>query len=128
MTIENLTFYEDKDQPMARMHFGMFLAWAIARGYVTEDWADDLRPVVEARKKRPSVLTDAIDKLGAEELTEAVGAFATTYYGRAYFYDVEDEVWAKAGLFSRADSWKSFDRLAVVLDQRLAAFQSARSG
>lgn len=128
MTIENLGYYEEKDQKLVRLHFGMFLAWLTARGYVTEDWGDDLRAIVEARKQRPSSLAVSVDKLGADALTEPVGAFATEYYGRTYLYDVEDEVWAKEGLFSPADSWKSFDRLAAVIDQRLAAFQSTRSG
>ncbi len=125
MTIDNVGYYARGDDAVAQIHIGMFLAWALERGHATTEWAEDLLPIVEARRGKPSELIASCDgKLVEEQLTPPALAFAEQYYPDTYFEDFHDQVIAKAGFFTPADSWKAFDRLAAVLDQRFAAFRA----
>lgn len=121
MSIDRVDFYSEEDQALAMMHIGMFLAWALLRGHGSTEWMEDLAPLVAQRAGRPSALASSIDgKLGDEDFDETMAVFARSYYGEQYFDDFDDAVTSKAGLFSPADSWKSFDRLVPLLDRRFA--------
>jgi hypothetical protein len=108
-------FPSDLPEEAAATHSGMFLAWALLRGMVgkehAENFSDDLKEL-ESRK----------------ELNEEGNAFAAAYFDfkkGKYIKDYE-KVLAK-GLptaYHVADTWENFDRLRPTLDKRFKAWRS----
>ncbi len=125
MPIDHLERYRPEARDLGEMHMSMFFAWALLRGLAAEEYVEELLPVVERRDGRPSDLASTLDgTLIDEQLTERGRAFAHHYYRpEKYFEDFDDAVMTGAGPARPPDSWKSFDRLAAVLDDRLAAVE-----
>ncbi len=122
MAIDNVEFYPPADRGLGEMHIGMFFAWAVHRGHAAEEWVEDFGPVVQSRAGVPSDLASTCDgMLCDDQFGDPVLAFVRDYYQPERYFEDFARVVAD-------DAWKSFDRLAPVLDQRLAAFQSTRSG
>lgn len=116
----------------AATHAGMFLAWAILRGMVgkehAEDFADDLDEL-RARTVTPGAYLMRLDgKFTDEELNEEGNAFAASYFDLEkgqYLTDYE-KVLAKGlpSTYHVADSWDNFDRLQPTIDKRFKEWQS----
>lgn len=118
MAIDSLEFYPPSDRGLGEMHIGMFLAWAVQRGHAAEEWAENFRSVVQSRAGAPSDLASTCDgELWPEQFADGVLAFVHDYYQpERYFEDFARMV--------SDDGWKSFDRLAPLLDQRFAAYEA----
>ncbi len=118
-------------------HIGMFLAWAIHRGLegevLREDFADELAAVRARRMTGRQFLFECCDgKLTRDDFSDDGNAFATAYY------ESEDEEWGYMPdyaqlfdgqgetLYHVADSWENFDRMAAIIDKRLAEYRARR--
>ena len=116
----------------AATHSGMFLAWALLRGMVgeehAEDFADDLNEL-KSRKVTPGAYLLRLDgKFTDEELNEEGNAFAAAYFDfekGQYIKDYE-KILAKGlpSAYHVADTWENFDRLQPILDKRFKAWRS----
>lgn len=125
-SIHNLGWHPPESQAEGATMMGMFLAWVLLRGLGSDELREELGPEAPDRSEPPSHLASG-EKFGAEQLTAEGAAFAQHYWDGPYVEDFFDHVLEKAGLFTRADSWKSFDRLATVMDARLAEWRATRS-
>ena len=109
------------------MHTGFFLAWLVDRDMVSGLIADesaDLISALRSRRGRPGDLYAKWDGvLVPEMLNDEGNAFARAYYEQRFFDDY-------ASLFPEADAykvrgtWKNYDRLAPLLDVRLAEWRA----
>ncbi|WP_374605040.1 hypothetical protein [Arenimonas sp.] len=111
-------------------HIGMFLAWAIHRGHVSEMLAStapaELQAVRDRRMTGRTFLFDACDEKLPEEALSAEGnAFAAAYYERElYFGDYEQALCAGLpGFYHVADTWDNFEIVCRVIDQRFQRWQ-----
>jgi len=119
-------------------HIGMFLAWAIQRGLEgelhREESQESLQAVRDRRMTGREFLSKECDeKFWHEDLNEEGNAFARWYYeGQGeespYVTDYErvlgDDV---ETIYHVANSWENYDKLAAVIDQRLAEWRNSAS-
>jgi hypothetical protein len=109
-------------------HIGMFLAWAILRDLVgdlhREDSIDSLERV-RARQMtgRDFLLKECDEKFTDEDLNELGNEFALSYYEQKYLTDYCETSVEGETAYHVADTWQHFDRLAPVLDERLAEWK-----
>jgi len=117
-------------------HTGMFVAWAMLSElggelHVTE-CPEDL-VLLKARGETPgSFFMRVCDgKFTDEDLNEEGNAFAAEYFDfekGSFAADYEQTLGADfETLYHVPDTWESFDRLAPVLDRRLAEWRHSRS-
>lgn len=115
----------------AGTHIGMFLAWAIQRGLEGElhrkSAGDDLARVRARRLTGRKFLIEHCDgKLWEDDLSDEGNAFARDYY-EADLYDEDYEATFVKGrtptIYHVKDTWRSFDRIAKVLDARFAEWK-----
>ncbi|MBF0688689.1 MAG: hypothetical protein IR158_13110 [Cellulomonas sp.] len=116
----------------AFVHTGFFLAWVVQRGMAGEmlvrESPDGIAAVRE-RRGRPDDLYAAWDGvLTSEMLDDEANAFARTYYeGDVYVADFI-AAFPHTGAYKVRSSWENYDRVAAVLDERLAAWRAQRDG
>lgn len=143
MIYDDATWHQGDDFPSdlppeaAATHSGMFLAWALFTGLGGDhhhiDSPDELEHL-HARKLTPGTyfLVVCDGKFTPEDLNAEGNAFTRAYFqheGATFFTDYHEYV-AK-GLpsdYHVADNWSSFDKLAPVLDRRLANWRRGRTG
>jgi len=114
----------------AATHIGLFLAWLITRDLAADaaETAAD-RAAVKSRSLTGAqfLMRHCDGKLLSTDLTQEGRAFADSYYSDAYFSDYERVL--ATGLPSTyhvEDSWKSFDAIAPIIDQRYGAWKKER--
>ena len=117
-------------------HIGMFLAWAIHSGLISDLHIEESPGLIEAvtlrRMKGSEFLWERCDgKLTDEDFTDTGNAFARSYYLDRENENEYGEFFAdyKAILASGlpsfyhvADSWENFEKLKSVVDQRYEAW------
>ena len=143
MTYDDATWHHGDDWPRdlpedaSATHSGMYLAWALFAGLGGDhhlvDSPDEFAQL-QARKLTPGAyLLMACDgRFTDDDLNAEGNAFTKAYFqqsGATFFVDYRE--YLAKGLPSEyhvADSWSSFDKLAPVLDRRLANWRRGRSG
>ncbi len=130
-------FPEDLEPIAGATHIALFAAWATLAGLGGELAADQL-PLLKSRSMTPTewFIAACDEKFTDEDLSDEGNAFARSYYADAegalrdhigsYLGDYEVTFPEATDLYRVAPLWSSFDRLAPVLDQRLAEWRSRR--
>jgi hypothetical protein len=128
---------EDLPPENGGTHMGMFLAWAIHRGLEGELHREDAPDAIEAVRQRRMTGREFLFQQCDGRLTDDDFSDDGNAFARAY-YDSEDEEWGYmpdyatlfdgqgATLYHVADSWENFDRLAPIIDRRLAEYRARR--
>jgi hypothetical protein len=125
----------DLPREASATHSGLFLAWALIAGLGGEhhhvDSPDELAQLLARRITPGAYLLMTCDgRFTDEDLSVEGNAFTKAYFhtdGALYFADYRE--YLAKGLPSEyhvADSWASFDKLAPVLDRRLANWRRGR--
>lgn len=113
----------------AFVHTGLFLAWLVDRGMASELLATESAACVAAirdRRGRPDDLYVEWDGVLATEMLNAeANDFARDYYEQSFLEDYAS-VFVEAGPYGVRGSWGDYDRLARLLDERLAAWRSGK--
>ena len=112
-------------------HIGMYLAWIIHRNLGSDELrkhAGDTYGWVLNREVtgRELLLTKLDEKFFDELLSPEGRAFTESYYESNAFANDYDRVLGGdlPTLYHVADNWENFDKLAPVLDERLAAWRA----
>ena len=112
-------------------HIGMYLAWIILRGLGSEELVQhsgDTYNWVRNREVtgRDLLLTKLDEKFFDELLSEEGKAFTRSYYETNGFANDYDRVLGGdlPSLYHVQNTWENFDKLAPVLDERLAAWRA----
>lgn len=112
-------------------HIGMYLAWIILRGLGSKELikhAGDTYNWVRNREVTGrDLLITKLDEKFFDELLSAEGkAFTKSYYETNGFANDYDQVLGGdlPSLYHVANTWENFDKLAPVLDERLAAWRA----
>lgn len=128
-------FPEDLPHEAATTHIGMFLAWMLLNGQASEELREDAEEELAALQAREitggQFLMRVLDeKLTDQEFDDLGNAFTVAYYQgaeddsryvddylEAFGVDVEN-------LYGVPDSWEQYDRLAPLIDQRFATWNT----
>jgi hypothetical protein len=112
-------------------HIGMYLAWIILRGLGSKELilqAGDSYNWVRSREitGRDLLFTKLDGKFFDELLTAEGKAFTKSYYETNGYANDYDRVLGGdlPTLYHVQDTWENFDKLAPVLDERLAAWKA----
>ncbi|WP_137873782.1 hypothetical protein [Rhodococcus sp. Q] len=127
----------DAGPAAAATHIGVFLAWAVLGGHVSQELAEDAAHELAALRERTTtpaafVLAVCDGKLVDEDLDEVAAAFATAYYaggdqsteddGGLYFEDYIDAVSPGDGepedVYRVPDTWETYDLVGPLVDAR----------
>jgi hypothetical protein len=116
----------------ACVHAGLYLGWLAERGLLSEEMKREFRVELEAFRRRqltgPRLYALAGRALTSEMLSAEGRAFTEAYYdldSGAFLADYEAALGAgRRSLFEVPDTWKGFEALAPVLDERLEAFRA----
>ena len=135
MKYDDASWHSDGDFPKdlpgeaGATHTGMFLAWAFLCGLAGEIHTEETPEALAALRDRlvtPGTffLQQCDGKFTDEDLNDEGNEFAAVYfefengqYLRDYDEVLSDEL---ETMYHVPDTWSSFDKLAPVLDQRLA--------
>jgi hypothetical protein len=125
-------FPSDLSDEAGATHTGMFLAWAITRGLASEEHLGDFEDDIErlnSRQLTPGKYFLILDgKLTDSELSEEGNAFAQAYFepeDGGFLADYEECLCTDCPtLYHVPDSWDSFDKIAPLLDKRLAEWKA----
>lgn len=111
----------------AFVHAGLFLAWLVDRGMASELLSTESAARVAAirdRRGRPDDLYAEWDGVLASDMLDAeANDFACDYYEQSFLEDYAS-VFVDAGPYGVRGSWRDYDRLTPLLDERLAAWRS----
>jgi hypothetical protein len=125
------SFPEDLAPENGGTHIGMFLAWAIHRGLVSDDLVEDaggeIDAVRERRKTGRELLFSYLDEgIGEDDLNDEGNAFAKKYYND-YLADYDHLFGPRyPTCYHASDDWANFDLIAAVLDEKFAAWKAKR--
>jgi hypothetical protein len=115
-------------------HIGMYLAWLIRRGLDTPELlrlvGEQRDAVLQQRISGRTLLLEELDgKLFEALLTPEGQAFTKAYYETNQYLQDYDAVLGGElpTLYHVEDTWENFDRLAPVLDRRLAQWRAGSS-
>jgi hypothetical protein len=118
-------FPEDLAPENGGTHIGMFLAWAIQRGLVSEELAKEgpgeIEAVRERRKTGRDLLLTYLDEcISEEEFSDEGNAFAESYYESNAFLNDYATLFAERypTCYHVEDTWENFDLVAAVIDKR----------
>lgn len=119
-------------------HIGMFLAWAVLGGHVSEELGEDAAGALAALRDRRTTpgafVLDACDgRLVDEDLDDVGAAFASAYYagddededeGGLYLEDYVDAVSPGDGepedVYRVPDTWETYDLVGPLIDARFS--------
>jgi hypothetical protein len=128
-------FPKDLPPSAGATHIGMFLAWAILKGFAgslhIEHSPKELKKL-QSRQITPGqfVIEACDEKFTEEELNEEGNAFAKFYFnsGDAYGPYLKDYVATledpKRSVYHIADTWENFGRLAPVIESRFKQWKA----
>lgn len=112
----------------AFVHTGFFLAWLADRSLVSDliasESADRIAALRDRRGQPGDLYAEWDGVLVPEMLNEEANAFARAYYEQRFFDDYES-VFPEGNNYKVRGSWQNYDRLAPLLDVRLADWRSA---
>ncbi|QNH78114.1 hypothetical protein GGD92_07585 [Pseudomonas protegens] len=115
-------------------HIGLFLAWMLINGFASEELVDDAaEEITQVRSRdldgRAFLLQILDEKLSEADFNDEGNAFALAYYqgqdNSRFYCDYEKTLAPEPGTIYRVEnSWSNYDRLAPVLDRRLATWRA----
>ena len=112
-------------------HIGMYIAWIMLRNLASKELiqlADDTYTWVLNREVtgRTLLLTKLDEKFFDQLLTPEGREFTRSYYETNGYANDYDRVLGGdlPTLYHVADTWENFDKLAPILDERLAAWRA----
>jgi hypothetical protein len=115
----------------AGTHIGMYLAWIVLRGLGSKELvlhaADTYNWVRNREVTGRDLLFTKLDEKFFDELLSPEGlAFTRSYYETNGYANDYDRVLGAdlPTLYHVRDTWENFDKLAPVLDERLAAWRA----
>jgi len=115
----------------AGTHIGMYLAWIVLRGLGSKELvlhaADTYNWVRNREVTGRDLLFTKLDEKFFDELLSPEGlAFTRSYYETNGYANDYDRVLGAdlPTLYHVRDTWDNFDKLAPVLDERLAAWRA----
>ncbi|SRR6266571_8507219 len=115
----------------AGTHIGMYLAWIISRNLAGEDLVrhagDTYTWVLNREVTGRDLLFTKLDEKFFDQLLSPEGqAFTRSYYESNGYANDYDRVLCGdlPSLYHVADTWENFDKLAPVIDERLAAWRA----
>jgi len=124
---------EETSLEKAGTHIAMFLGWAITRDLVSMARLEDPSSAwyigrIRSRERTPrDFLVDLChNRLTETDLTDEGAGFAATYYSR-YLADYRRTFPEVASIYDVEDTWENLDRIAAILDRRLAQFRRWRA-
>ncbi len=127
-------FPEDLPPEAGGTHIGMFLAWLVEKGLVSdifnEDFADEMNDLLD-RKITPGEfsLSYTDGQLTDEDLNDEGDRFATYYLANdtaIYYNDYERELAANLPtIYHVADSWENYDKIAPIISKRFEEWKEA---
>lgn len=126
-------FPSDLPKSAGSTHIAMFLAWAMLSGLASEDHLSEFSKELAQLKSRvvnPVEWFTAVcdEKFTDEDLTIDGNAFVRIYYRNepgssvregGFFYDYSQCFSDLPSLYHVPADWKSYDRIAPILSQRL---------
>ena len=131
-------FPADLEPSAGATHIGMFLAWCLLHGMEGSIHVEDF-PVELAEIQRREITPGAFlikvcdEKFTDEDLSEEGNAFAKFYYSGTdgpygqYLTDYEETfLGSRASLYEVEDTWKTFDRIAPLIDRRYRDWMTSR--
>lgn len=114
-------------------HIGMYLAWIIHRNLGSRELAElgaetYGRVVRREATGRELLFTELDEKFFARLLNKEGKAFTSDYYESNDYLNDYDRVLGGGldSLYRVNDTWENYDRIALILDERLAAWRSGR--
>jgi hypothetical protein len=130
-------FPSDLPDSAGATHIGMFLAWMILNGFASEDLMEDGESHVVALRDRSItggqfLITVLDEKLTDEDFSDEGNAFAVAYYqgldnDSPYVDDYVDTFSVSTtSIYSVADTWENYDKLAARTSERLIQWKTAR--
>jgi hypothetical protein len=123
-------FPDDLPDTAGATHIGMFLAWMLLNGFASEELIEDGESDVASIRERTitgaQFLIKVLDeKLTDQDFSDEGNAFAVAYYrglndDSRYVDDYLDTFSVSTtSLYSVADTWENYDRLAPRMNARL---------
>ena len=115
-------------------HIGIYLAWIVISRLesfsLRQTAATEVEEVRSKQKTgREFLFAHCGGKLTSDLLNKEAQAFTESYYDGQYLHDYDDVLVSKAhGTYSVADSWANYDRLAMLMDQRLRDYRGVQPG
>jgi hypothetical protein len=114
-------------------HIGIYLAWIIHRhlgSKTLEKYAGDMYQRVLDRQAtgRDLLFSELDEKFFSELLSKEARDFTRDYYeSNEYLNDYDQTLGGDLEtLYQVSDTWDNYDRIALVLDERLQAWRHAR--
>jgi hypothetical protein len=114
-------------------HIGIYLAWIIHRhlgSKTLEKYAGDMYQRVLDRQAtgRDLLFSELDEKFFSELLSKEARDFTRDYYESNEYLDDYDRTLGGdlETLYQVSDTWDNYDRIALVLDERLQAWRHAR--
>jgi len=115
-------------------HIGMFVAWMIEHGLMSEEHELEARAELARVRARKMTGTDFLfvvcdEKLTDDDFSPEGNRFALAYFEGAYTDDylrtfkVKDD----GSVYTVADTWASYERLRPAIDRAYAAFLKKRA-
>lgn len=134
--LDDVTWHTDGDYPEwlpsenAATHTGMFLAWIILNGLLSEVRRQESETAVQAVVERRMtgaqfLLSECDGKLLFEDLLPEAQLFAEAYLQGEYLADyslVFDDVESVYGV---PDTWSNFERIAPAINRRHAEWRES---
>ena len=115
----------------AGTHIGMYLAWIIHRNLASNELVvlggDTYNWILNRETTGRDLLFNKLDEKFFDELLNPEGrAFTRDYYETNGYANDYDRVLGGAldSLYEVKDTWENFDKIAAVLDERLAAWRT----
>lgn len=141
MAYDKAKFHYDGDFPKdlapenGGTHIGMFLAWAIHRGLVSEELEEDAAGDVESIRERKltgrALLWNHLDQgLCEDDLSDEGNAFAESYYVSNTYLKEYEKLFAKRypTCYHVEDTWENFDLVATMIDKRYKKWKTTYQG
>jgi hypothetical protein len=114
-------------------HIGIYVAWVIHRGLgsnrLEKDGGETYQRVLQREATGRDLLFSELDeKFFPELLKPEARAFTHDYYESNEYVNDYDRVLGGAleTLYHVEDTWENYDRMAPILDQRLAAWRGTK--
>jgi hypothetical protein len=131
-TFDRAEWHREISSEQAVTHIAMFLGWAITRGLIAPAHREDPSAAwyierIEAREKTARDFTVDLcrSRLREDDLGPEGCAFAASYYSR-YLSDYARTFHEALSIYEVEDTLENFDRIARILDRRLAAWRRWR--
>jgi len=139
MAIDRIDWHYSSDFPEnlpdenGGTHIGMYLAWIInnnLQGELHNEESCEALEDMRSRKitGRDFLIDECDEKFWEEDLNDESLAFTEDYYSDEYISDYEKTLAENLpSLYHVEDSWKNYDKIALVIDERFRQWKQSRN-